>query len=572
MADRLRRAPARAMAMPLLWAGGVVLYAALAKVLDPAIPAGVVAGVALAGSLPALLTLALLPVVTADWAQALMALAWTAMAGFAVAATGGLASPLVVLFVLPVMAAHNLAVRARLSLEALALTLFAIVLIAVLDAGALLPPAPDDSVLMHLGGPFALVLTLLASTSALLLRQNAPADARLARLHMLRLANTPRLLVDARGRNLASSKPARQVLGGARRISSVLGAGDRARLAAAMQRVLRSGKDETLKLEILPLGAARTQRPQPRCYRAHLAREDRETLVVDLHDITDEAARIDTLIAERDAALAAAQEKALFLAGISHELRTPLNAIIGFADMMKARLFGPLPVKYAEYADLIYDSGQHLVDLVGDVLDISKIQAERYELNKTGFDAREIVRSSVKLMSLGAEEAGVRLVVNLPGAVVPVLADRKALRQILFNLLSNAIKFTPAEGTVTVSLSVQDNDLLITVKDNGVGMSPEDVARIGEPWQQAASAQVSNARGTGLGMALVKSLAALHGGSMQVHSELGTGTQVCVRLPVVDGKALGLGDVTRLDVRDHIRRAQKASNEIAQGKNKAAAG
>ncbi len=572
MADRLRRAPVRAMVMPLLWAGGVLLYAALARVLDPAIPSLILLAVALAGSLPALVNLALLPLRTKDWAQALIVLTWTALAGFAVAASGGLASPLAVLFLLPIVAAHNLSVRPRLSIEALVLSLFAILLVTVLDAGALLPQAPANALLLFLGAPFTLVLTLLASTSVLVLRQHAPVDAHLARLQMLRFAKTARLFVDARGRNLASSRPARALLGGARRISSVLGATDRARLAAAMQRVLRSGKDETLKLEILPLGQSGKTRPQPRCYQALLAREDRHTVVIDLHDISGEAARMDKLIAERDAALAAAREKSLFLAGISHELRTPLNAIIGFADMMKARLFGPLPAKYAEYADLIYDSGQHLVDLVGDVLDLSKIQAERYQLSKSGFDARDIVRSSVKLMSLGAQEAGVKLEMTLPDTVTPVHADRKALRQILFNLLSNAIKFTPAEGTVRVSLSVQGNDLLITVKDNGVGMSAEDVARIGEPWQQAASAQVSNARGTGLGMALVKSLAALHGGSMQVHSELGTGTQVCVRLPVMDGKALGLGEIARLDVRDHIRRAQIASKEIAQGKRKAAAG
>ena len=572
MASRLRRAPARAAVMPLLWAGGVLLCTALAWFVDPALSRPLLLGAAVTGCLPAILNLVLLPVLSEDWARALVVLAWTAMAGFAVAVSGSMASPFVVLFVLPVAAAHNLGGKGRLTIEAMVLSLFAIALVMVLDAGALLPPDQAGAPLMLLGGPFSVILTLLASASALALRRQGPLDAHLARLQLLRFARSAQLCMDARGRNLATTKTARRIIGGARRLGSVLGAGDRARFAAAMQRVLRSADDETLELDILPLQRDGEKAQHSRRYQAHLTREDQHALMVTLHDITEQAARVDKLIAERDAALAAAQENSLFLAGISHELRTPLNAIIGFSDMMKARLFGPLPAKYAEYADLIYDSGRHLVDLVGDVLDMSKIEAERYQLSKSGFDARDIVRSSVKLMSLGAEEAGVKLALNLPDTIVPVHADRKALRQILFNLISNAIKFTPTGGTVTVALSVQDRDLLITVKDNGVGMSAEDAARIGEPWQQAASAQQSSARGTGLGMALVKSLAQLHGGSMRVHSELGVGTSVCLRLPVINGSALGLGEVTRLDVRDHIRRAQIAGSEISREKRKIAGG
>ncbi len=561
-----RRIPVNALAMPLLWVGGVLVCAVLTLFLNVTAARSMVLMLALVACVPAVLSVLVSPFLEEDWAQALVVLAWTALAGLAVASAGGLSTPFVVLFILPVAAAHGLG-GPRLTMEAAVLSMFAVALVVAMTTGGLLPSALITTDPAGLIGPLSVILTLIASASALVVRRQGGWDAQSSRIRLLRFAPDPLLCIDARGRNLAASPEARSILGGARRLASVLNPAHRARFNSAATRVLRSGHAEDVEVEI-PSG----DEGKIRRFELRLARDTGGVLMVSLNDITVRAEREERLIAERDTALDAARQRSQFLAGISHELRTPLNAIIGFSDMMKARLFGPLPAKYAEYADLIYDSGRHLVDLVGDVLDMSKIEADRYTLTKTGFDARDVVSSSVKLMQLGAEEAGVSLKFRLPNGVVPVHADRKAVRQILFNLISNAIKFTTSEGTVTVTLSTQGGDALITVSDNGVGMTAEDAARLGNPYQQAASAQVTDARGTGLGMALVKSLAELHDGAMSVQSELGCGTKVCVRLPVLDGSALGLGELAQLDVRDHIRRAQDASDEIEQGTRKIAGG
>ncbi len=556
-----------ALTMPFLWIGGVLLCAVVTLFLNVAVVRPVILTIAVIGCIPAVLNVLISPFLDEDWAQALVVLAWTALAGLAVASAGSMSTPFVVLFVLPIAAAHALG-GSRLTMEAAALTMFAVALLVAMEAGGLLSTVLISTDPAGLVGPLSVILTLIASSSALVVRRQGGWDVHSSRLRLLRFALDPVVCMDARGRNLAASPEARRILGGARRLGSTLKPAHRARFSDAAERVLRSGQGEDVEVEI----HGRADQTSVRRYELRLARDSERALMVSLHDITARAAREDKLIAERDAALGAARERSQFLAGISHELRTPLNAIIGFSDMMKARLFGPLPAKYAEYADLIYDSGRHLVDLVGDVLDVSKIEADQYTLNKTGFDARDVISSSVKLMGLGAEEAGVSLKTRVPNSVVAVHADRKALRQILFNLISNAIKFTPAGGTVVVTLSTQDGDVLIAISDDGVGMTPEDAKRVGKPYQQAASAHVTNARGTGLGMALVKSLAELHNGAMSVQSELGCGTTVCVRLPVLDGGALGLGELAHLDVRDHIRRAQNASEEITQSAQKIAKG
>jgi len=226
-------------------------------------------------------------------------------------------------------------------------------------------------------------------------------------------------------------------------------------------------------------------------------------------------------------------EKTLFFAGVSHELRTPLNAIIGFSDMMRSRLFGPLPGKYAEYADLIHDSGQHMLDLVGDVLDMSKVEANRYELNYNEFDAADVVRSSMKMVRPSADAASLILDADIEAETDLVIeADRRAVRQILLNLLSNAIKFTPQGGRITSSAHINKGRLELAVKDTGTGMTAADIENIGAPYQQAANANLVKARGTGLGLSLVKNLTKLHGGDFEITSHPGVGTTVAVTLPL----------------------------------------
>ena len=224
--------------------------------------------------------------------------------------------------------------------------------------------------------------------------------------------------------------------------------------------------------------------------------------------------------------------KTRFLATMSHELRTPLNAVLGFADIMRQKLFGPLPDRYADYADSIHEAGSHLLDMINDVLDLSKIEAERYTLALETFDARDAVSAAVTLMRVQADDKGVALAAALPAEPVMVLADRRALKQIALNLLSNALKFTAPGGAVTATLDAIGPYLELAVADTGVGIAPEDLARLGRPFEQAGGAD-QRAQGTGLGLSLVRSLTELHGGRMSLDSVLGEGTAALVRLPVV---------------------------------------
>ncbi|MGX6647901.1 sensor histidine kinase [Maricaulaceae bacterium MS644] len=273
---------------------------------------------------------------------------------------------------------------------------------------------------------------------------------------------------------------------------------------------------------------------------------------------------LERLAAERDAAIAANRSKSEFLAAVSHELRTPLNAIIGFSDVMKQRLFGPLPARYAEYGDLIHESGAHLLELIGDVLDMSKIEADRYELSVDTFDARDVVEICAKMMRLRAEEQGLALYCETGDRALPVTADRKALRQILLNLLSNAVKFTPSGGAVVVMVRAQDGEMVLAVGDSGVGVAAHELDRLGQPYAQSSSGRDTVERGTGLGLSLVRSLAELHGGEMSVQSAPGEGTTVTVRLPVLAG-AVEPEPMAPLEVHERIRAAQAAGASLGNG-------
>jgi cell cycle sensor histidine kinase DivJ len=253
-----------------------------------------------------------------------------------------------------------------------------------------------------------------------------------------------------------------------------------------------------------------------------------------LRDVTVERNRETNLDRARADAEALAAGRARFLANMSHELRTPLNAIMGFSDIMRSRMFGPLTDRYGEYAELIHESGGHLLDLINDVLDMSKIEAERFELSRGVFDAREAMTAAMRLMRVQADGAGVQLRGVLPPNDLEVDADRRALKQIVLNLISNALKFTPRGGQVTVTADGYDGVLEIVVADTGVGISPEDLERLGRPYEQAGGPD-QRAMGTGLGLSLVRAFAKLHGGEMHIESRLGAGTSVSVRMPVLLG-------------------------------------
>jgi cell cycle sensor histidine kinase DivJ len=255
-------------------------------------------------------------------------------------------------------------------------------------------------------------------------------------------------------------------------------------------------------------------------------------IVAALRDARGQKVRETELEQARLSAEAQNAGKSRFLANMSHELRTPLNAIMGFSDIMRQRLFGPMSDRYAEYADLIHDAGAHLLELINDVLDMSKIEAERFELARETFDARDAASAVIRLMRGQAERAGVTLRGVLPAEPLEVEADRRAVKQIALNLISNALKFTPRNGSVTLTLQAVDGGLEMVVSDTGVGIAPDDLLRLGRPFEQAGDA-AQRAAGSGLGLSLVRAFAKLHGGEMNLESSVGEGTTVTVRMPVL---------------------------------------
>ena len=240
----------------------------------------------------------------------------------------------------------------------------------------------------------------------------------------------------------------------------------------------------------------------------------------------------DTLRKARDNADEANRAKTRFLANMSHELRTPLNAIIGFSDIMRSEIFGPVGApKYKQYVSDINRSGSHLLQLINDILDVAKIEVGAQPLNEAVIDLAGTLKQCGQLVEPQARAAGVSLAVDASGRLPALRADPTRFRQIVLNLLSNAIKFTPAGGKVGLSAATEPGGrLLVQVRDTGIGMKPEDVPRALQPFVQLDSAPRGDP-GTGLGLALVKTLAEAHGGTIGIESEPGKGTTVSVRLP-----------------------------------------
>jgi two-component system, cell cycle sensor histidine kinase PleC len=250
-----------------------------------------------------------------------------------------------------------------------------------------------------------------------------------------------------------------------------------------------------------------------------------ERQTAELADLAEKYAEEKTRAEEANAA------KSKFLANMSHELRTPLNAIIGFSEIMESGMFGPLGAeKYIEYSRDIRESGEYLLDVINDILDMSKIEAGGIRLSLEAVELDSLLADCIRVVSTRASEKRLAIKAEVePG--IHLNADRRALKQIALNLLSNAVKFTPDGGAVTVQGRLRGGAVIIGIKDNGIGIPRQALQKLGRPFEQVESQLTKRHQGSGLGLAIAKSLVELHGGGMRIRSRLGRGTLVMVRLP-----------------------------------------
>jgi len=511
------------------WAGAALLLTVAAPWLSPGLQGTVLAGL-IGLILPGLAGLWL---ARADGPgeRGLVLGVWSLAAVAASALSGGLTGSLSAFVFMPLIAGILLGGRLLSLTGAFAVALSALVgLVSVLLGGA-----PGDSPTL---ATVAAVITALSAAAALHIatrpREDVAGQAResLARVESV-LAGQPglTLVMDPDGRVLGAygaPPPALDVDAlFSQGLIAQVHAPDRTPVLAALERA-RVG----MEAQVIFAPRIALDRRVTLVLRRLDGNDAAVRLIAQAFDGTPQFAREASLESARAEAEAQNAGKTRFLANMSHELRTPLNAVLGFSDIMRQRLFGPLPDRYADYADSIHEAGGHLLDLINDVLDVSKIEAERYELSIERFDAREAVSAALALVRLSATDKGVDLNGVLPPEPLMIDADQRALKQMTLNLLSNAIKFTPARGSVTLTIDAIGPYMELVVADTGVGVAPEDLRRLGRPFEQAGGAE-QRAQGTGLGLSLVRALSELHGGRMSIESTLGEGTAVTVRMPVV---------------------------------------
>jgi cell cycle sensor histidine kinase DivJ len=326
---------------------------------------------------------------------------------------------------------------------------------------------------------------------------------------------------------------------------------DRPAYLTALSDAARGGEARSVEFRVrrdVPRGGERGQKVdfiwvEMRCRPLEQASQISTALeaevVAVMRDVTDRKIQEQALDLARTAAEEADAAKSRFLATMSHELRTPLNAIIGFSEMIVQEDALMLDAaRRGEYAQLINDSGQHLLSVVNGILDMSKMESGNFEISPEPFAPRAALINCCSLLALKARETGIDLVTRLPEDLPVMIGDPRAFKQVVLNLVSNAIKFTERGGKVTVSAGVEGSRLMLCVTDTGVGISADDLKRIGDPFFQAGKTYQRRHEGTGLGLSIVKSLVGLHGGELTVQSRIDEGTTVTVALPLTLAPAL----------------------------------
>ncbi|MCK5284608.1 MAG: PAS domain-containing sensor histidine kinase [Alphaproteobacteria bacterium] len=316
-------------------------------------------------------------------------------------------------------------------------------------------------------------------------------------------------------------------------MNNVINRRDIDRVNQAFQRAIIEQNNYDMEFRIIrPDGETRFIRCEGRC--ALDEEEDVIALYGIMQDMTQRTLYEQELEAAKDAAERAYATKTQFLTNMSHELRTPLNAIIGFSEMMQRQILGPIGTeKYLEYLSGIHESGKHLLDLIGDILDMSKIEAGKYELVLEEININKILKQAAHMMEGRAHESDVTIITKqLQNENLLIVADRRAILQIILNLLSNAIKFTLKGGEINIECYEREDYIILKIIDNGIGIPANKLAQITRPFEQASSSYAREHEGSGLGLAITKELAEIHGGALRIESIIDEGTTVTIRLPI----------------------------------------
>ncbi len=314
---------------------------------------------------------------------------------------------------------------------------------------------------------------------------------------------------------------------------------DRPAYLTALSRALAGNEYVTSEFRVRRLGPAAEaayvsveMRCRPVVPVAENGKPEPAFLIAVTRDISDRKAHEAELLRARQAAEDESRAKTEFLANMSHELRTPLNAVIGFADILNRELYGKLSeARHRDYARLIYESSAHLLNVVNDILDMSKVEAGKFTIVKSPVDVEALVALCCDMMRHAAEQRSLALIADVAADIPALPADMRTCKQMLLNLIANAIKFTEPGGVVRVAARVVGETLELSVADNGIGIAEQDLPRLGNPFVQANNAYGRGRDGTGLGLSVVSGLAALHGGRLKIDSTFGEGTTATIILP-----------------------------------------
>jgi cell cycle sensor histidine kinase DivJ len=490
-------------------------------------------------------------------AQVMSSLALAVLIAAIGSATGGIASFAAVWLVLvPLEAALSASRRVVMTASAIALVAAAFLWLA--GSQGLTEPAAPSMALMALGVvSAALYATGLALGSASLAR----AGSRLLVVEEDRYRLLARNIADVITRHrhngtVRFASPAAESLFGVP-AKALLGHGlfdrvhvaDRPAYLTALGDAGAHGVSSSVEFRIRR-EAVDAESPAPfiwvemRCRpldQAEQAEDEREVVAV-IRDVTERKSQEQALEGAREEAVRANAAKSRFLATMSHELRTPLNAIIGFSEMLaNEEMLNLDKARRREYATLIGESGHHLLSVVNGILDMSKIESGNFEITAEPFTPAPVIGTCCDLMALRAREAGIDIVCRVPSDLPDIVADKRAIKQIMINLLSNAIKFTRRGGKVTVTAEIEAAQsegtqiggahVTFAVEDTGVGIAEDDLRHVGDPFFQVRTAYDRPHDGTGLGLSIVKGLVELHGGTLAIRSRVGVGTRVAVRLP-----------------------------------------